>query len=51
MDARNFYHLIRRKYDQNLRERLADKYTTRSEEDCDLANEWRDKFCALSDEK
>ena len=43
--------IYRRKYDQNLRERLADKYTTRSAEDCNLANEWWDKFCALSDEK
>lgn len=43
--------IYRRKYDQNLRERLAEKYTARSEEDCDLANEWWDKFRALSDEK
>ena len=43
--------IYRRKYDQNLRERLAEKYTTRSEEDCDLANEWWDKFRALSNEK
>lgn len=34
-----------------LRERLADKYKTCSEEDSDLANEWWDKFCALPVEK
>lgn len=34
--------IYRRKYDQNLRERFAEKNTARSEEDCDLANETRD---------
>lgn len=43
--------IYRRKYDQNLRERLAEKYTARSGEDCGLENEWCDKFRALSDEK
>lgn len=43
--------IYRRKYDQNLRERLADKYKNCSDEDCNLANEWWDKFCALPDEK
>ena len=43
--------IYRRKYDQNLRERLADRYKNISDGDCDLANEWWSKFCALSDEK
>lgn len=43
--------IYRRKFDQNLRERLADRYTSSSDEDCNLANEWWDKFCALPDEK
>lgn len=43
--------IYRRKYDKNLRERLADRYKICSGEDCDLANEWWDKFCALSPDK
>lgn len=43
--------IYRRKYNKNLREKLADKYTTCSDADCDLANEWWQKFCALPDEK
>ena len=43
--------IFRRKYDANLRARLADKYTDFSEEDNDLANEWWEDFCALSEEK
>lgn len=43
--------IYRRKYDQNLRERLADRYKTHLDEDCDLANEWWEKFCALPAEK
>lgn len=40
--------IYRRKYDKNLREKLADRYTKHSPEDCDLANEWWDKFNQLS---
>lgn len=43
--------IYRRKYDQKLRERLADKYKNHSNEDCDLANEWWGKFCSLPTEK
>lgn len=43
--------IYRRKYDKNLRERLADRYKNHSAEDCDLANEWWAKFCGLSSEK
>lgn len=43
--------IYRRKYDKNLRERLADRYKNHSREDCDLANEWWIKFCSLSAEK
>lgn len=43
--------IYRRKYDQKLRERLADKYKNHSNEDCDLANEWWEKFCSLPTEK
>lgn len=40
--------IYRRKYDAILRERLADRYTTHSAEDCDLANEWWKKFQNLT---
>lgn len=43
--------IYRRKYDQKLRERLADRYKNHSSEDCDLANEWWIKFCSLPAEK
>ena len=43
--------IFRRRYDANLRNRLADKYTDFSEEDNDLANEWWADFCALPKEK
>lgn len=43
--------IYRRKYDQKLRERLADRYINHSSEDCDLANEWWIKFCSLPAEK
>ena len=43
--------IYRRKYDQKLRERLADRYKNHSSEDCDLANEWWTKFCSLPTEK
>ena len=43
--------IYRRVYDANLRERLSDRYTTRTDHDCDLANEWWAKFSSLSQEK
>ena len=43
--------IYRRIYDANLRERLADRYTTKTEYDCDLTNEWWEKFSALTPEK
>lgn len=43
--------IYRRIYDADLRERLAERYTTVTEHDCDLANEWWEKFKALTPEK
>ena len=43
--------IYRRQYDAKLREKLAEKYTKHSEKDCDLANEWWDKFTSLSYDK
>lgn len=43
--------IYRRQYDANLRKKLAERYTNHSDKDCDLANEWWDKFNALSPEK
>lgn len=43
--------IYRRIYDADLRNRLADRYTTVTEHDCDLANEWWEKFQALSPTK
>lgn len=43
--------IYRRKYDKNLRMRLAERYTQHSDDDCDLANEWWVKFNSLSPEK
>lgn len=40
--------IYRRKYDAKLREKLAERYTSHSDEDCDLANEWWEKFKALT---
>lgn len=40
--------IYRRKYDAKLRERLAERYTSHSDDDCDLANEWWEKFRSLS---
>ncbi|MDE6426686.1 MAG: hypothetical protein K2K89_11215 [Ruminococcus sp.] len=40
--------IYRRKYDAKLRERLAERYTSQSDDDCDLANEWWEKFKSLS---
>lgn len=43
--------IYRRKYDENLRNRLAERYTQYSPDDCNLANEWWEKFNALPPEK
>lgn len=43
--------VYRRVYDADLRERLADRYTGRTTHDCDLANEWWEKFSRLPPEK
>lgn len=43
--------IYRRQYDAKLREKLADKYKNHSDKDCDLANEWWDKFNGLPSEK
>lgn len=43
--------IYRRIYDADLRARLAERYTTVTEHDCDLANEWWEKFNALTPEK
>lgn len=43
--------IYRRKYDENLRNRLAERYTQHSVDDCNLANEWWEKFNALPPEK
>lgn len=40
--------IYRRKYDADLRRRLANKYSDFTDEDNDLANEWWKDFCALS---
>ena len=43
--------IYRRMYDENLRNRLAERYTKHSDNDCDLANEWWTKFSALPADK
>lgn len=43
--------IYRRKYDAKLRERLAERYTSHSDDDCDLANEWLEKFRNLTPKK
>ena len=40
--------IYRRKYDETLRNRLAGKYDNYAGNDCNLANEWWEKFCARS---
>ena len=40
--------IYRRVYDAELRTRLADKYKTTTKHDCDLANEWWEKFNKLT---
>ena len=43
--------IYRRIYDAKLRERLADRYTTVTKNDCYLTNEWWERFNALTPEK
>lgn len=43
--------IFRRRYDADLRQRMADKYTDYSDQDCDKANDWWRDFCALSEEQ
>jgi len=43
--------IYRRKYDRELRERLADRYTGHYDDENDLANEWWEQFQALNDEQ
>lgn len=43
--------IYRRVYDADLRNRLANRYTEVTKHDCNLTNEWWDKFEALSAEK
>lgn len=43
--------IYRRQYDAVLREKLAERYTNHSDKDCDLANEWWNKFNALVPKK
>lgn len=40
--------IYRRMYDENLRVRLSERYDNQTENDCNLANEWWDKFSKLS---
>lgn len=43
--------IYRRIYDEDLRNRLAERYTKKTSQDCNLTNEWWDKFQSLSPEK
>ena len=43
--------IFRRKFDADLRARLADKYTNYTEDDCNLTNEWWEDFRALNTEQ
>lgn len=43
--------IYRRVYDAELRNRLSDRYITKTQYDCDLANEWWEKFNNLPKEK
>lgn len=43
--------IYRRKYDADLRNKLAERYTSKSSDDCDLANEWWSKFNTLTPNK
>lgn len=41
--------IFRRKYDADLRARMANKYTNHTEDECDLTTEWWKDFCALDE--
>lgn len=43
--------IYRRIYDEDLRNRLAERYTKKTSQDCNLTNEWWDRFQSLSPEK
>ena len=43
--------IYRRIYDADLRARLAEKYKTVTEHDCDLTTEWWNKFNSLAPDK
>ena len=43
--------IYRRKYDANLRKRLEKRYTSKYEDESNLANEWWDKFTSLNNEQ
>lgn len=43
--------IYRRMYDETLRNRLADRYKSNSPNDCNLTNEWWEKFSNLSIEQ
>ncbi len=43
--------IYRRQYDENLRKRMAEKYTKTYGEESNLANEWWEKFCNLTEEQ
>lgn len=43
--------IYRRRYDAKLRYKLSKKYNEESPNDCDLANEWWEKFKNLSEDK
>lgn len=43
--------IYRRVYDENLRKKLANRYKKKTPHDCDLTNEWWEKFRNLSPEK
>jgi len=41
--------IYRRRYDENLRNRLAERYTNHYEDESDLANEWWERFSSLDE--
>ena len=43
--------IYRRIYDKSLRDRLANRYTVRSNHDCNLTQEWWEKFSSLPEDK
>lgn len=43
--------IYRRMFDENLRNKLKDKYVHETQIDCNFANEWWDKFCNLNEKQ